>query len=199
MTPAAAGRVARSAGAVGVVTALTLLAACATTPARRVPPSASGCHDLGYRGLYTAVDPPAKRRFKVRARACAEGPMVLEVRGLVGGPALVAGVADGRARLLFPGRREAVEGPDLPAFWQRWVGVPLSGGLLRGRDAFGQASGEMLGEWRVTVRPGGRYPLRVKARSAAGEQLELERRSVVPAPGPPALPPVPAGFSRVGE
>ena len=70
-------------------------------------------------------------RFRVRALVCATGPSVIEVRGIVGGPALVAAVDDTRALLMLPSERIAYRGaPEDASFWQDAIGIPVSGQLL---------------------------------------------------------------------
>ncbi len=161
------------------------------------PPSGSDCRDVQYRGLFKAPDQaPGGQRFRMSARACGGDEAVLEFRGLVGGPALIAGVRVGHdVRLILPGRRVVAEGPDEQRFWKQWTGAPLDGALIRSL-AEAPLDGELTVDgWsvRVATRRGERFPETVSAVNEAGERFELKKTSDRPAAGPVEFPPVPSG------
>ncbi len=195
----------RRAPAAGILLLLLVfpwLPGCAPGPAPRGGPPAAGpaCWDLRYRVRFS--DGKERGNGRLLARACPDGRLYAEVRGRVGTPVLVAAVREGRVRLLFPRRKEAVDGPDAPPTWQRWTGIPLPGSVLLGRRR-GDRGGERefrTGRWSGTVAwaPAAAdpcpFPVRLAARSEEGGLLVAERSGARPAPGPPAWPPVPRGF-----
>ncbi len=182
---------------------LLLVTGCAGGPAPRGGPGPAGgpaCWDLRYRVRFGDARERATGRLVVRA--CRDGRLLAEVRGRVGAPVLVAAVRDGRVRLLLPRRREAVDGPDVAATWERWTGIPLPGSLLLERRPR-RAGGERpfhVGGWSATVAWGPAredpcpYPVRLRARDGRGGFLEAERTRARPARRAPPWPQVPRGF-----
>ncbi len=188
----------------GILPVLLVLAGCAPGPAPRgtpVSPSAEpACWDLRYRVRFGDGEQRGSGRLVVRA--CRDGRLLAEVRGRVGAPVLVAAVRGGRVRLLLPRRREAVDGPDVAATWERWTGIPLPGAMLlerRSRREGGRRSFR-VGAWsgNVAWAPAGEdacpYPVRLAARDEGGGFLVAERIRARPARAAPAWPPVPPGF-----
>ncbi len=186
-----------------LVLPLVVLAGCATTR-RPVATGPDGCLDADYRGSFReAARPDDPRNFRMSARVCGPGtPVVLELRGAVGGAALVAAVRPGEdVRLLFPSRRLYADGPDEPDFWRRFTGVALDGRLLRGLADEGASAGDGGWQappgWTAEIAPapaGERLPARLEARSAAGDGLRLEKTRERPSRAPAAWPEVPRGF-----
>jgi len=187
-----------------VVGALMVAAGCAAGPAPRgtpgVPTAGPACWDLRYRVRFADGEQRGSGRLVVRA--CRDGRLLAEVRGRVGAPVLVAAVRDGRVRLLLPRRREAVDGPDVAATWERWTGIPLPGALFleRRSQAAGGERAFRVGGWSgdVAWAPAAEdpcpYPVRLVARDAGGGFLVAERTRARPARAAPTWPPVPRGF-----
>ncbi|MCU0222743.1 MAG: hypothetical protein MUF27_01445 [Acidobacteria bacterium] len=196
---------------------LALLAAgCA---ARLAAPGEPGpgapCREGFYRGKYAPgaaapESPPpgaagrGPRAFRASVRRCADGALLVELRGAVGGAQLLAAVHDGRVRLVLSGERTVIDGDDSPALWERWTGLPISGALLAAAldgVAAGATEREAAG-WRVRVQAGAAgesFPARADAAGPGGARLELVRQSERPAREAFAWPEVPAGFRLVGE
>lgn len=190
---------------------LALLAAgCSARAAKPGVAPPGGCREAFYRGHYqpgsAAPDPGERgpRSFRASVRRCADGALLIELRGAIGGSQLLAGVRGGQARLVLAGERTVVDGRDTPALWERWTGLPVSGALLAAAlDApgDGQAEREAAG-WRVRVPagvPGEAFPARADAEGPDGARLDLERQSERPARATTAWPEVPAGFRLVVE
>ena len=200
------GRTARaSLPALAVPLLVLLAAACAGGPRPRGTPAGGvrhACWETRYR--LRLGDGEHVRNGRLVARACDDGRLLAEVRGKVGSPILVAAVRGGRVRLLLPRRREAVDGPDDPAFWNRWTGIPLPGGTLlerRPRPGGGRRSlraGDWKGEvwWSPASVDPCPFPTRLSARDSRGGFLVAVRvraRRVEEGPPWPAVPP---GFTR---
>ena len=190
---------------------LALLATgCSARAAKPGDAAPGGCREAFYRGRYQPgpAGPEAgdrgPRSFRASVRRCADGALLVELRGAVGGSQLLAGVRDGQARLVLAGERTVVDGRDTPALWERWTGLPISGALLTAAlDATGggEAGRESAG-WRVRVpagAPGETFPARAEADGPGGARIELERLSERPARTTTAWPEVPAGFRVVAE
>ncbi len=174
-----------------------LAAGCASVgPRTGTSAPGSACHDADYRGSFTA---PGKgpETFRVAARLCPGGRALLEFRGVIGGAGLVAGVRRGEAvRLLFPGRRTAVDGPDDAAFWDRWLGVALDGTLLA--RLAGEGGATTAAGWTTTVTPpaaGAVLPDAVEAVDARGARLVLRKTGERSARSDVTWPEVPRGFT----
>lgn len=128
--------------------------------------------------------------------------MVLEIRGGPGVAALVAGVREGRALLLFPGARRAVEGADTPEFWRRWTGIPVSGPLVRAMLGSAPAdSRRRVEEWDLIVEadPGTLFPQTVQARGENGATLSLFRSLVKTSTEGVSWPQIPSRFESIKE
>ncbi len=185
-------------------------AGCSARPARPDSVDAAACREAFYRGRYQpgtgapAAADRGPRSFRASVRRCADGALLVELRGAVGGSQLLAAVRDGRVRLVLAGDRTVVDGRDEPALWERWTGLPISGALLTAAldaTAGGQTEREAAG-WRVLVLaglPGEAFPARAEATGTDGARIELERQSERPARATTAWPEVPAGFRRVVE
>lgn len=157
-------------------------------------PRAADCVDAAYRGRYRPAE-GAERRFTVRARVCRDAPTYIEVRGLVGGPALVVALGKGRMRLLLPRDRLVIDAaPDDPEPWRAEVGLPLTGRLL---SALLRGGRGRVGAWslrRVPAGKGERLPLRLTARHPGGDRIELSKTREAPAPRAVAWPEIPPRF-----
>jgi hypothetical protein len=194
-----------------LLTGLALLAAgCSARVAQPVSEEPGGCREAFYRGRYqpgpTAQEAGdrASRSFRASVRRCPDGALLVELRGAVGGSQMLAAVRDGRVRLVLAGQRAVVDGPDTPALWERWTGLPISGALLTAAlDAAGGGEGDReAAGWRVRVpagAPGEAFPARAEARGPGGARIELERQSERPSRAPATWPEVPAGFRLVLE
>ena len=175
------------------------LAAVGCAGVTRVEPEAreaGRCRDAEYRGGYTAAGKTDPATFKMSARLCGDGAALLEFRGAIGGPALVAGVHPGKdVRLLFPGRRVAVDGPDDASFWRRWTGAAIDGGLIAQLGAGGVSS---AAGWRAVVDPPGAgetLPAGLRASGPGGDRIELRKVKERPAPSGSVWPAIPANFA----
>ncbi len=194
-----------------LLAALAIAAAgCSARAARPGSVDAGTCREASYRGRYQpgAGAPEGAERgprsFRASVRRCADGALLVELRGAVGGSQLLAAVRDGQVRLVLAGDRTVVDGPDVPALWERWTGLPISGTLLTAAlDATqGGQSERAAAGWRVTVpagAPGETFPARADATGPGGARIELERQSERPARATTTWPEVPAGFRRVVE
>jgi hypothetical protein len=174
-----------------------LCAGCATVgPRTGATAPGSACLDADYRGSFTAPGKGAET-FRVAARLCPGGRALLEFRGVIGGAGLVAGVRQGDAvRLLFPGRRTVVDGPDSAAFWERWLGVAIDGTLLA--RLAGQGGASSAAGWSTTVTPpeaGAALPAAVDAVDARGARLALRKTREDAARSDVTWPEVPPGFT----
>ncbi|UCF68571.1 MAG: hypothetical protein JSV80_04550 [Acidobacteriota bacterium] len=169
--------------------------------ARVIPPPTSGCLDGAFKGRYfpaSAEHADEKpRRFELRARVCEAGRLVVELRGIVGGPALVVAVEGPRALMILPRERRAITGPaDATTFWTREIGLPLSGALLR-RMASGSGGETHVSGWSLRPVSGateGRLPSGWRAVHVSGDRFELRKTAERPALGPAAWPTIPEGF-----
>lgn len=172
-------------------------ASCATAPAPR--PGAGfapgkPCVDASFRGRFEDPREDEKRSFRLRARICPRNRITFEVRGTAGGPVLVAAVREDLARVLLPKERSAATGPDTPVFWQRWTGLPLSGGLLAGGG-----SSRVVGDWSVALSydDASRWvPTEVLATRPDGGRVELRRTDLRETEEPFVWPTVPRGFDH---
>ncbi|MBP7146800.1 MAG: hypothetical protein KBD01_04585 [Acidobacteria bacterium] len=201
MTPRRASSSPRALAAL-LALAAGLSAGCASLPRQDVAAGPGACREGSYRGRYAGAAAGAEaRHFRAQVRVCGES-LVMEARGAVGGAGLVAAVRDGRALLLFPRERKAVEGPDTAAFWEKWTGAPLTGELLLvALSAAGEAP-RQAGAWRFeTTGDTGRlgFPEHVRGRAESGDTLELARTGERAAAGGQRWPVVPASFERVAE
>ncbi len=174
-----------------------LCAGCATVgPHTGATAPGSACHDADYRGSFTAPGKSAQT-FRVAARLCPGGRALLEFRGAIGGAGLVAGVRRGEAvRLLFPGRRTVVDGPDSTAFWERWTGVAIDGTLVE--RLAGQGGASDAAGWTTTVTPpeaGAALPAVVDAQDPRGARLALRKTREEAARSDVTWPEVPPGFT----
>lgn len=173
-----------------------LVTALGCAGVRRAPASTvgpAGCRDLSLRARYTDPEGERSPTIKVRLRECPGGVMSFELRGRVGGVALAGATDERRLVLLFPRDRIGVEGPDRPAVWEEWTGLPLSGGLLR--DLISHPESGSTAGWRI--RRDESDPGRFRALAGDGGRLDLWRVSVKPAPSAARWPEVPPGFERV--
>ena len=171
------------------------LAGCASAP----QPDVGGglepgtCRDARFKGRYEPGANRGVRRFSLFARVCGGGQVLFEVKGPVGGAALIAELSIGQdAHLMFPGKRLVVHGPDREDFWRRWTDVPLSGAVIAGLTGSPPGGGRSAhGSWTIEVDPpraGRRLPSRVSAESAAGDRLVLRLTDEGPARGAARLP-----------
>jgi hypothetical protein len=191
--------------AAALIAAGALLTACrSTVPVRVAGPAAPDavCQDVRYRGHFHSADPEQGRRsVRLLLRGCRDGggPVVFEVRGRVGGAVLAGAAGGGRILLLFPRDRRAVRGPDAPAVWRRWAGLPVEERLLRqalkAESLIGRT--RRVGPWQVSVMRGEKRELTVEARSRDGDLLTLRREEVEPVDHRPAWPRVPERFEVV--
>lgn len=168
----------------------------AVPPPRQDP----GCVDVVYRGAFSSAEPRSTRKFRLAARVCPDGSALLEFRGAVGGAALIAGLdGRGQARLLFPSRRIAVDGPDRPEFWLRWTGIALDGQLIPRPSGDPSPIPPALPGWEVEIQPaeGGGLPAEISARNREGQALTLTRNRFKPASGMAAWPAIPDGFRKL--
>lgn len=180
---------------------LLLLPALATGPgcagARRVPVSTAvgpaGCRDVSLRARYTDSEGERSPTIKVRLRECSQGVLSFELRGKVGGVALAGAAEGGRLVLLFPRDRISVVGPDEAAVWKQWVGLPLSGRLLR--ELLARPENVTVGDWRI--RRDEADPRRFRALAESGGRLDLWSVVIKPAPGGAHWPEAPDGFEIV--
>ncbi|MCU0231860.1 MAG: hypothetical protein MUC67_10865 [Acidobacteria bacterium] len=187
-----------------------LAAGCSARVARPTAPAAAGCREASYRGRYEprpdVAEGAAKgpRSFRASVRRCADGALLVELRGAVGGAQLLAAVRAGRVRLVLARERTVVDGVDSPALWERWTGLPISGALLAAAlDATesGPTEREAAG-WRVRVLAGAAgesFPARADADGPGGARIVLERQSERPARDGMTWPDVPAGFRLLVE
>lgn len=185
-------------------------AGCSARAAKPGEAAPGGCREAFYRGRYQpgSAAPEAGERgprsFRASVRRCADGALLIELRGAVGGSQLLAGVRDGGARLVLAAERTVVDGRDTPALWERWTGLPINGALLAAAlDAAGGGRTEReAAGWLVRVpagTPGETFPARAEADGPGGARIELERQSERPARATIAWPEVPAGFRLVAE
>lgn len=185
-----------------LVTFLAILAAsgCAS-PARRTatlaPPGS--CVDLAYRARLDDAQRESPRRFKVRARACASGAIVAEVRGGVGGAFALAAARDGRGRVVVIDERLVFDGPDSPEFWREAIGFPWVGAVFADPGARGEIA-RAVHPWRLDVDDDPSQPMAptvIRIEAPDGSlALTLERSLVAPADGPAPWPEAPASFER---
>lgn len=185
-----------------LVTLLAMLAlsGCASPARRTATPAPPGsCVDLAYRARLDDTQRDGSRRFKVRARACASGAIVAEVRGGVGGAFALAAARDGRARVVVIDERLVFDGPDIPEFWRQAIGFPWVGAVFAdpgARDEIVRA----VDPWRLDIEDDPAQPMapatiRIKAPDGS-LALTLERTLVAPADGPAPWPEAPASFER---
>ncbi|GEM_PF-4246594 len=148
-----------------------------------------------------AEDRGRSRRFVMDVERRRRGEAVIRIRGRVAGTALIALLRGGRVELLFRRERQAVTGPDTPAVWMRWTGLPLSGKIVEAAlypDSEGVVESQIHG-WRVTIDPPARgefLPTRASALGADGARLELTKTSEKPGGFSP-WPVIPASFRIV--
>lgn len=181
-------------------TALLVLTGCASVGVHELQATAgAACRDAEYRGVLTSARSGESQRFRLAARFCPEGASLLEFRGVIGGAGLIAGVRAGEAvRLLFPGKRVAIDGPDQAWFWEKWTGAPLDGQLIRTLAGGPGGTTEVSG-WtaEVAAAPAGDVlPAGVTASDRAGNRVELHKKSEKPASVAAPWPEIPAGFER---
>lgn len=189
-----------------VLLAFGLLAALGCGARRPVPAAPSfpltGCSEAAYQGRFSRPGEQRIRSFRLKLRLCGQGALLLEIRGGPGVAALVAGLRDGRALLLFPANRKAVEGPDSAEFWNRWTGVPLSGPLVWAmlREPAG-GPGQNIEGWDLEVSPDPEavFPQTVRARGEKGDTLHLFRTAVKRSTAGVDWPGVPRGFEFIRE
>lgn len=195
-------RVRRSSPALLLPIALLTLAACRSSS--RTAPAASRLDaptigiSASYRGDWEAPH-EASRRFRLQLARSDAGLIVVEVRGFTGPAAVVGAVRGGLARVVLVQEHRVEDGRDDERFWQRVLGVPVSGALFESLASAprGEELAAIAG-WRVSSLSrddDSALPLRIVL-ERDGARLTLERLAIGALRQEPLWPPVPRGFIR---